>query len=335
MDRKALSELRWPVDRAYEYVRRFGPIKGCNFVPSYCYGYIEIWHHYREDYILRELDYAVNIGLNSVRVFVLCAQWQTHRDVVYAGLDRFLDACKERGISVMLCLQTGTVIPDGYVQKGEDPIIIHFHPGCHDRNWTFDGMRMDVDNEYNHISLDFVRDIVTRYGHDERVAFWDLYNEAHPYHRELVAKIFETARAVNPAQPLTACWEAHDLSDVVSFHCYRDPKTDVPKFPIGGGKTFSEELNDALLYGRPTLCTECMARTVGNELFDFLPIYQEHKIGFYVWGLCEASAGYRFPWGWPEGSPEPKRWFHGLLYPDGTPHDEKEIPLIKAYSYTL
>ena len=335
MDRQAVADMRWSVEKAYEYMRKLGTIKGCNFVPSYCYGYIEIWHHYREDYILRELDYLVKIGLNSVRIFVLCAQWQTHRDLVYQNLDRFLDACRARGITVMLCLQTGTVIPKGYVQKSEDPIIINFHPGCHDRSWVFEGMMMDKDNQYNDISLDFVRDIVTRYGHDDRVTFFDLYNEAPDFHRELVKDIFAAARECDPMQPLTACWEAHDLSDVVSFHCYRDPKSDEMIFPITGGKTFSEEVGEALSYGRPTLCTECMARTVGNELFDFLPIYQEKKIGFYVWGLCEASAGYRFPWGWPEGSPEPKRWSHGLLYPDGTPYDEKEIPLLRAYHYTL
>ena len=336
VNRQQLSEMRWPVIRVEDYLRKLGPIKGVNFVPSYCYGYIEIWHHYREDYILRELDYAVRIGINSMRIFVLCAQWQTHRDIVYANLDRFLDACKARGISIMLCLQTGTVIPDGYIQKGEDPIIINFHPGCHDRSWTFDGMQMDRNNEYNQISLDFVHDIVTRYGQDDRVAIWDLYNEPHSYHRDLVAAIFETARSINPIQPLTACWEALELSDVVSFHCYRDPKKDEPIFPIpNNGKTFSQELEEALSMGRPVLCTECLARTVGNELFDFLPIYQKNKIGFYVWGLCEGSAGYRYPWGWPEGSPEPKRWFHSLLYPDGTPYDEREIPLIKAYHYTI
>ena len=336
MDRESVAARRWSVERAYEYMKKFGTIKGCNFVPSYCYGYIEIWHHYREDYILRELDYAVKIGLNSVRVFVLCAQWQTHRDLVYANLDRFLDACRARGLSVMLCLQAGTVIPKGYVQKNEDPIIIKFRPNCHDGSWVFEGMKLDRNNENNEASLAFVKDIVTRYGHDDRVAFFDLYKEAPACHRRLLQDIFAAARDCDPIQPLTACWEAQDLSDVVSYHCYRDPKTDEAIFPITAAvKTFWDELSQAESYGRPVLCTECLARTVGNELFDFLPIYREHRIGFYVWGLCEASAGYRFPWGWPEGSPEPKRWFHGLLYPDGTPYDDREIPLIKSYHYTL
>ena len=36
-----------------------------------------------------------------------------------------------------------------------------------------------------------------------------------------------------------------------------------------------------------------------------------------------------FPWGSPEGAPEPKVWFHDILRKDGTPFDPKEIELIK------
>lgn len=117
MDRKQLSQKRWPISRIEEYMRKLGVIKGVNYVPSYCYGYIEMWHHYDEATILRELDYATEIGINSMRIFVSTAQWQTHRDLVYANLERFLDACKNRGISIMLSLAAGTCIKKGYVQK--------------------------------------------------------------------------------------------------------------------------------------------------------------------------------------------------------------------------
>ena len=64
---------------------------------------------------------------------------------------------------------------------------------------------------------------------------------------------------------------------------------------------FNEELDRALAQGRPTLCTECLARPFGNELAAFLPVFAREKIGFYVWGLCEGCGNYRMPWGWPDG----------------------------------
>ena len=111
-----------------------------------------------------------------------------------------------------------------------------------------------------------------------------------------------------------------------------EPNSTRETYPTGT-LTFEAEVEQALSMGRPTLCTECLGRTFGNELARFLPIFEKKKIGFYVWGLCEGSAQYRFPWGWPAGSPEPKRWFHCLLYPDGTAYDESEIGCIKAFQY--
>ena len=99
------------------------------------------------------------------------------------------------------------------------------------------------------------------------------------------------------------------------------------------GLTFEQEVSRMVELGRPILCTEFLARTFGNELANVLPIYAEKHIGWYLWGLCAGAAQYQYPWGWPEGSPEPKRWFHCLLYPDGTPFDDSEVPLIQNFQY--
>ena len=61
---------------------------------------------------------------------------------------------------------------------------------------------------------------------------------------------------------------------------------------------------------------------------------RDRHIGFFVWGFCAGSAQYQIPWEWPVGSPEPKRWFQCLLYPDGTPFDVEEINLIQQFHFT-
>ena len=68
MKREELVASRWSLEKANAYMESFGVVKGVNYVPSYCYSYIEIWHHFREEWIVRELGYAKEIGINSLRI---------------------------------------------------------------------------------------------------------------------------------------------------------------------------------------------------------------------------------------------------------------------------
>ena len=77
--RTNLQQMRWPVDKAEAWMKRMGIVKGVNYVPAYCPGYVSMWHDFREHDIRRELDYAVDIGINAVRIFMLTAQWQLLR----------------------------------------------------------------------------------------------------------------------------------------------------------------------------------------------------------------------------------------------------------------
>lgn len=62
-----LMNARWTQEQAYNYMHRFGVVKGCNYVPRYNGPW---WSDFREDVIREELGWARDIGLNSVRVFV-------------------------------------------------------------------------------------------------------------------------------------------------------------------------------------------------------------------------------------------------------------------------
>lgn len=336
MTRQQLKDLRWSPERAEEYVRELGVIRGCNYVPAYCYSYIEMWQNYQEKTIERELQYAKKLGLNSFRIFMATCQWQTRKEETYRNLDKFLTMASSMGFSIMMTLQPNRCVLPGTEGELENPFIIHFRPGVHDGGWTYENMcdlhgGTPLWNELRDTVYDFTYDIVSRYKDDSRIAIWDLYNEAAADAGEIVECVFEAARNVNPRQPLTACWQAWDLSDVGSFHCYMKPGSG-NVYDLNG-LTFEQEVSRMVELGRPILCTEFLARTFGNELANVLPIYAEKHIGWYLWGLCAGAAQYQYPWGWPEGSPEPKRWFHCLLYPDGTPFDDSEVPLIQNFQY--
>lgn len=331
--RTELQSLRWPVEKAEAWMKKQGVIKGVNYVPAYAPGYVSIWHDFRELDICRELDRAVEIGINAVRIFMLTAQWQTSRTHVLPRLDRFLDLCAERKLSVMFTLQPNAVMRPGYATDVAQPIRPVPCINAHSAGWVYEGATFGAEGWQSALDdvRDFVRGIVSRYAQDERIAIWDLYNECHPDCEALQEEVFRVAREVNPMQPLTASWRAFDLSDIITFHCYEDPLRVDRRDPFL--LAFGEELDRALAQGRPTLCTECLARPFGNELQAFLPVFAREKIGFYVWGLCEGCGNYRMPWGWPDGSPEPRRWFHCLLYPDGSPYDPAELRLIRMFGW--
>lgn len=77
------------------------------------------------------------------------------------------------------------------------------------------------------------------------------------------------------ANKLLRAW---DISDITTFHCYEKPGADYHR-QINGVHylTFEEEMERARATGRPILCSECVARTFGNELEAFCHIIASIK----------------------------------------------------------
>lgn len=326
---------RWTADRAQAYMQRFPCLKGCNYVPAYCYNYIQMWYDFRTEEIRRELGFARDCGINSLRIFLPLFAWQQDGQwaLVKERFAAFLDMAEAFGMTIMPTFQPNY----GFVEKGQPPKAptVHFRPGCHVNHWQYPNtgtVTLLGNSELLGAIKDWFTDIIDMYGDDERIVAWDLWNETPEAERGALEWLFFFARDIGAAQPLTASWEAFDLSDVITFHNYTKPGGE-PRYPVGESLAFLPELERALAQERPVLCTEWLARTEGNTFETVLPYYRKHHIHFYFWGLCAGSAQYHFPWGWPEGSPEPKRWFHCILYPDGTPYRDEEIESLRAFTF--
>lgn len=339
MERKELQELRWTKEQAESYRKeKLGVVKGINYVPAYCFSYIEMWQNFREEEIIKELKWAAAIGINSLRIFMAACQWQTRKEETYRNIDRFLDIAKELGFTVMLTFQPNLCVEKESASVSDNPFLINFRYGVHDGSWKYenalDVAAKDCWQTYINDIFFFVKETVSRYSVDDRVTIFDLYNEASEKAAAIIETVFSAARDAKPIQPLTACWRALDLCDITTVHCYEQPgNTELCSDPALNFLSFHEENERALLTKRPVLVTECLARTFGNELKYILPYYSKLQFGFYVWGLCAGSAQYHFPWHWPQGSPEPDRWFHCLLYPDGRAYDPEEIVLLKEFGF--
>ena len=336
VDVKLLQDSRWNKKRAFEYMERFKEVKGCNYVPARDYSVNEMFVDFDEAIIRRELGWAQNIGLNSIRVWTPYFVYQIDKAGFFARFDKLLEICEGYGISVMPMTNIYSVRDPEYDPNApgaqKEPIKI-VRPGVHHSVYRYPGL-VSYRRRWPRAKpgiKDFIQTLLSRYANDSRIILWDLYNEAPENARPMIEYLFKWAREVNPSQPLSVCWYGHDLSDVITFHTYTVPGYPQPNSPPG--HDLDTELQWALEWERPMLCTECLARTHGNTFERFLPVFARHHIGWYVWGLCAGTAQYHFPWNWPVGSPEPKQWFHCLLYPDGMIYREDEIVMIRDFKF--
>jgi hypothetical protein len=315
-------------------------------VPSTAANQLDMWGAgtFDPETIDRELRWAAGLGFNSVRVFLHDLPWRQDADAFLARVDRFLAIAASHGIGTMLVLLDGCWHPE----PGSSPVPTpHVHNSC----WVqCPGVAVLRDRARHAEMADYVRGVIARFRTDPRVHAWDLFNEADnsgvyadrdiPNKQDMVLLLmrdaFEWARAVDPAQPLTApAWRpdwldpdalspvdrfALETSDVVSFHTYNSPERVV------------RQLAALRRYGRPLLCTEYLARTTGNTVAAIAPLLAREGVGAWNWGLVAGRTQTQYPWdSWRTTyTAEPELWLHDLLRPDGTPFDPAEVEVIRA-----
>jgi hypothetical protein len=210
--------------------------------------------------------------------------------------------------------------PEPQVGKQAAPV-----PGVHNSQWVQSpGVRRRGDKAAWPKLEQYVKDLVGTFGQDKRIVCWDLYNEP-SQSLELVEATFRWAREAKPAQPLTTCLfgpaemqqRIVELSDIISFHHY------------GSLPGVKQEVARLRALGRPVICTEWMARGAGSRFETHLPFFKQQKVGCWNWGLVAGRTQTYYPWGSPQGAPEPTPWHHDILRRDGTPYRPREVRAIR------
>ncbi len=326
------NNLRWTTEKASEWHQNQPWLVGFNYVPSSAVNDTEMWQKETFDLptIDRELAWAQGIGFNSCRVFLQYIVWKQDPTGFKKRFSQFLAIAKTHGIKVMPVLFDDCAFDanrDPYLGKQDEP-----QPGVHNSRWVpSPGLKVvATKNDWPSLA-NYVKDVVGTYKTDKRIVLWDLYNEPGNSGMgnkslPLVEATFGWAREAKPAQPLTiGVWggtkelsnKQIELSDIISFHFY------------GSHDAMKDKIDEYKKLGRPVVCTEWMARTLGSNIQTDLPLFKEAGVGCYGWGLVAGKTQTRFPWGSPKDGPEPAVWFHDLLRADGAPQYPDEIAFIK------
>jgi len=114
-------------------------------------------------------------------------------------------------------------------------------------------------------------------------------------------------------------------SDIISFHQYANAQKLTRRIA---------ELQRA--HSRPVLCTEWMSRPLDSRFETHLPIFKEHQVGCYGWGLVAGKTQTYFAWENPPGeaATEPELWHHDILRADGSAFDRAETDEIRRITRT-
>ncbi|MEE4194822.1 MAG: 1,4-beta-xylanase [Anaerolineae bacterium] len=353
-----MTVTRWTSEQAQAWYAGQPWLRGCDFIPSTAINQLEMWQAETFDVetIDRELGWAEDLGFNSMRVYLHDLLWLQDAKGFKQRINQYLSIAWKHGISTLFVLFDDCW--NDHLRLGKQPEPV---PGRHNSGWV-KSPGSAVLNDLSQWSRleEYVKDIVSTFGQDERVVVWDVYNEPGngfvdmlglsflkkigamvgaawkhlfvPSSSEmLLKKAFQWAREANPIQPLTAgLWLfAPSMANAINKTCVE--MSDVISFhsynPIEKTQKLVEKLKQ---YGRPLICTEYMARTANCNFKEHLPYFKQEKIAAYNWGFVSGKTQTIYSWQKqiPSGE-EPDLWFHDILRKDGSPYRQEEVDLIR------
>jgi hypothetical protein len=345
----ANAQQKWTPQQINDWYKSQPWYVGCNYVPYNAINEMEMWQAETFDLarIDQELQWAQDMGLNTMRVFLHDLLWKQDPDGFKKRIDQFLAVCEKHDIRPMLVLFDSVWDPNPTLGKQRDP-----KPGIHNSGWMQSPGAAALTDEKEWPRLEaYVKGVVSAFANDKRVMSWDVWNEPdnlntnnypEPANKlEMIEKIlpkaFEWTRAAKPSQPITSgVWKIDyknagltktetmqlELSDFISFHCYDDPAT------------FERAVAFLKKYNRPMICTEYLARGNKSTFETILPIGKREKIGMINWGFVVGKTQTNLPWdSWKQpyvNGRQPAVWHHEILNADGTPYKQAEVDVIKG-----
>ena len=348
MDEKNVG-ARWTEKKAREWGAKQKWIVGANFSPSNASNQLDMWQAdtWSPELIDKELGWAANIGMNTMRVYLHYFPYRDDKDAFFERMDQFIEISAKHHIKPMFVFFDDVWNP--FPKTGPQP---EPKKHLHNANWVQSPGKEILWNPEKHVQLKpYVQDILKRYKDDDRLLLWDLYNEPQnlngssykddgkeKYSMMLLEEVFEWAREVDPSQPISAGVWTGDWTNpnhLSLFNQFMLKHSDVITYHNYNGIEDFKKVSKALeRYNRPMICTEYMSR--GNKsLFEtHLPYMAEKNIGAINWGLVAGRSQTIYPWDswWKEYTAEPELWFHDIFRKDGSAYRQEEVDLITQLS---
>jgi len=342
---------RWSEARAAQWYAAQPWLVGSNYIPATAINELEMWQAETFDAVTidKELGWAEDLGMTTMRVFLHDLPWQQDAAGYRARIDRFLVIAAKHHIKPLFVLFDSCWDPNPRLGPQHAPT-----PGVHNSGWVQSPGAPALKDPAQYPRLrQYVVGVTAAFGRDARVLGWDVWNEPdntngssygtqEPSNKvdlvlALLPQVFAWAREAGIEQPLTSGvwkgdWSADEKlsameriqleqSDVISFHNYDN------------GPEFEKRITWLQRYRRPILCTEYMARGNGSTFQGSLPLAKQYKVAAINWGFVAGKTQTYLPWdSWqkPYVGREPSIWFHEIFKQNGTPYRQDEVELIRT-----
>lgn len=363
---------KWTKEKAWEWYNSRPWIRGFNFVPSDCSGWVEMWQEYNHaekvKTMRRELALAKQIGFNAVRQFLAFDVWMYQRESFLKNVEEFLEICHENGLGVLFVLISDGGRPkkkpefgdiNAGVFHGSFKVDARMIPGifpCKDPYVPAtapaapaakpEPLYSPVDEpELAEKFYEYCEDLASRYAKDERVIVWNIWNEPGNSSRGTLSvphmkRAFEIFRSHDPIQPLCAdVWRMPKTNILTEEETTAIELSDIISYHDYGSLDHSVRVIEFLRqYERPMLNTEWLHRVQFNNVATHLPLYYNNNVGVFNWGFVNGKFKGHEPWEacWKRYAKGEKlemtKWQHDLLRPNYRPYDPEEIKKFSLYA---
>jgi hypothetical protein len=326
-------------------------VAGVEYTPARAPGNSLWWYNfdeYKAD-VERELSAASTLyGFNHLRMFLHNMVYDVDNGAaLYANMNTFLDIAKARGFKVSFVFfddcwnHAGASLEDTCVPvKGR-------HNGC----WMAipqDVQRTDVDRFKG-----YVYDTVYKFANDDRVAFWEIFNEpnnANEYSMSLRHTAFQWALdalqdasgvdAANYVQkvPVLSCWDNNIDTQVSDMHRYDTNFVEWTNQVFVGKETMNTLITEGgsrWYQGYPTDAGSPLAVLHWYNHLKAITPSETAPFNFGIvlnWELMVGGSNTRWHWDTPDNSAEPVIPWDAHLFPDGTPVSYVEAAAIRNWT---
>ncbi|MES2933612.1 MAG: AbfB domain-containing protein [Pseudomonadota bacterium] len=292
----------------------FSSVKGAVYVPTNTVNYLEWWQNYDPTIVDRELSYAQTYGFNTIAVYLHYLHWENNAADLLNKFENFLQIANDHGMKVTPIFFDDCWDPNPHLGDQGAPI-----PGRHNSRWVQSpgqNVKDNYTNNYKPKVRNYVQAVVNAHKFDGRILLWEQMNEpgcnsggAQKAMNVILMNdariaIKDTGTTIPVGSPSVQQWEPWYFSDFFSFHPY--------------GSDYAGP------YGPTVLNSETMNR--GSQTVPgIVANYGDRNTGYILWEFGIGRSNTRFPWGSPDGAPEPATPFHGVVYPDGHPWSVADV----------
>jgi len=209
---------RWTEEKARTWYGQQPWLVGSNYIPADAINQLEMWQAPTFDpgEIDKELGWAEDVGMNTMRVFLHDLVWQESPTGFKQRIDQFLEISSRHHIKPLFVLFDSCWDLNPKLGLQHPPV-----PGVHNSGWVQSpGAAALKDPAQQERLKAYVVGVVGAFANDSRVLGWDVWNEPSntndgsyrkqelknkaQFVEEMLPKVFSWARQAHPSQPLTS-----------------------------------------------------------------------------------------------------------------------------------